>query len=543
MSLNRADDFAIPRVILRTGDQFALWKERVAATCWAATRLDVFSLSDDDCDLLIQEHHESKSDKLDKIGKCYLTITSLLSDEVFVKVAHVQKGKLASLIGEIRAALAVNAVDDINPLRVELYAASMVKDCKSDLQTYISFIITRKDKLAFLKSEVPEHELIHIFLKGLSPVFNPIQVHFAIPGTLPKDFRDVVAIVRRFSNNPLVSAELARSRAQPMLVSMAPTLHGNNARDTVCKMFTQNGTCRFGTACKFSHGAPNPAVPSNSRSKAIPTCFYCKKRGHLAAVCRKKQADTQKGEVKHHTVSLLSDDQSGDREDPYPDSDFDESPIVLVFTAHFSERVFSTLSGTMAGWICDSGATSNATYDQSECVDVHDCCVQVTAAGCTFEVSKRGTAIIQVLDTKGRAREMRLTNCLISDKFPYKLLALQSFTNKGHTVLFKDKHMIVKSGNSTSFCAKQDDTSKLYVLPCVGEMKNKAFHCDVTTPCTGTQAAGALSEKSLLEPTKRLEMDRHCGTFTYATGTVTSTTFVDNTHSQPQSNSLCARVA
>ena len=143
MSLTAYKDDAIvafPKVLLRTADQYNLWKERVSACCWVTTRLDVFTLTDDECDAYTLEQEEKKGerDRLDKVGKCYLTIISLLSDDLFIKVAHVPKGKLASLIAEIRSALAVGSAEDINPLRVELYAVSMVRDCHSDLQSYIS---------------------------------------------------------------------------------------------------------------------------------------------------------------------------------------------------------------------------------------------------------------------------------------------------------------------------------------------------------------------------------------------------------------------
>lgn len=492
MSLTLKDDaVTLPKVVLRTADQYTLWKERVAACCWAATRLDVFTLTDAQCEEMAGESDEKKSDKerQDKIGKCFIIITSLLSDEIFVKVAHIEKGKLASLIAEIRATLAVNSVEDINPLRVELYSASMARDCQNDLQTYISYIISRKDKLAFLKSEVPESEIIHIFLKGLSPVFHPIQVHFAIPGTMPKDFKQVVAIVRRFSNNPLVAADLAKAKTASHVTLIAHSSnHTNLARESICRLFAQNGVCRFGSNCKFSHGSLTSNVSSSptqqAKSKGPTTCFYCKKKGHVSAVCRKRLYDSQKsGEGKQqHTVSLMSDNLAAapQIEATSDHEDSDDAPIILVLTAQFSEKLLATSRmAPTTNWICDSGATSNATYDEKECVDVHPCSVQVTAAGTTFEVTKRGTAIVQALDTKGKAHELRLTGCLISDKFPFKLLALQSFTNKGHTVVFKDRRMQVSNPRSNiTLFAIQDDNSQLFVLQCAQKTENPKNHCD-----------------------------------------------------------------
>jgi len=57
---------------------------------------------------------------------------------------------------------------------------------------------------------VTEQELVQIFLRGLVPVFQPLQVYFSIPGSLPETFEKAVEIIRKFSTTPAVSAELAK---------------------------------------------------------------------------------------------------------------------------------------------------------------------------------------------------------------------------------------------------------------------------------------------------------------------------------------------
>jgi hypothetical protein len=242
MSLNSASSASgeegnPPKLMLKSGEQYALWKERMSNLCWASTRLDAFALTDLECDKLSKAYDDLKDKDIltaqrnDVIGKCWIVLTSNLSDELFLKVAHVQKGHIASLIAEIRSSLAVGSAEDLQPLRVELYSANM-RDCNNDLQSYISYIITRKDKLAFLKSEIPEVELVHIFLKGLSSVFNPLQVHFAIPNMLPADFKSAVAIVRKYSASPAVAAELAKAKATVLLANaFTPPAPSNTTRD------------------------------------------------------------------------------------------------------------------------------------------------------------------------------------------------------------------------------------------------------------------------------------------------------------------------
>src|SRR5690348_2259216 len=125
-------------VILRT-DQYHLWKARVSTACWSATRAEVFAVSDDDCDKASRAYAAGEG-KTDWVGRCWSIVTNALHDELFLKLAHVKQGHLASLMIEIRAALLVNIAEDIQPLRLELYAANM-QSCSNDLQSYISFII------------------------------------------------------------------------------------------------------------------------------------------------------------------------------------------------------------------------------------------------------------------------------------------------------------------------------------------------------------------------------------------------------------------
>ena len=87
-----------------------------------------------------------------------------------------------------------------------------------------------------------------------------------------------------------------------------------------------------------------------------------------------------------------------------------------------------------SGWILDSGATACATFDARDCTDIVSCNITVTSAGCTFLVSQVGTAVIRTSDSCGKPRTITIKGCLISDRFPYRLIAIQVFTNKGHSV-------------------------------------------------------------------------------------------------------------
>jgi hypothetical protein len=219
----------------------------VADSCWAATHRDIFSITDGDCKTGMEAYENAldaraKAKKAeavvgpdDWVGKCWLIITTSLDNEVYRKVSHVRKGAIQSLLTEIQNTLVVNNMEEVAPLRIELYAATMQKDCCSDLQTWISFIVERSNKLAFLKKEVPQDELVAIFLKGLHPVFQQLQVYFSCPGQLSETLDKAIAITRRHAASPVVAAELAKLKSSGTSHNMFPlTQQQPQKSKTIC---------------------------------------------------------------------------------------------------------------------------------------------------------------------------------------------------------------------------------------------------------------------------------------------------------------------
>lgn len=75
MSLNAEND-----VILRTADQYELWKCRIHALCWSKTNVSIFEVSSADC-LERKEKGKGAKDKdkdYDWIGKCWMLISRSL---------------------------------------------------------------------------------------------------------------------------------------------------------------------------------------------------------------------------------------------------------------------------------------------------------------------------------------------------------------------------------------------------------------------------------------------------------------------------------
>jgi hypothetical protein len=125
----------------------------------------------------------------------------------------------------------------------------------------------------------------------------------------------------------------------------------------------------------------------------------------------------------------------------------------------------SSAGHSITNWVLDSGATSCATFDESDCTDVRACQVQVTAAGSCFTVERMGTATVRALDEKGRTQIITLANCLISPQFPYKLLSVPRLTKKGHVVTMEDEKVRISNKlNDIVLVGVRDPTSQLFLL-------------------------------------------------------------------------------
>ena len=297
-------------------------------------------------------------------------MTASLHDEVYRKVNHVSRGLLKTLLTEISHALVVSNLEDVSPLRLELYGATMQKDCGCDLQVWVNFIVERAGKLNFLKKPVEEAELVTLFLKGLHPVFNQLQVYFAIPGSLPKTFEGAVAITRKFATNPTVAAELAKLQSNGVSQTMFSLTTQDAAASSkqLCKLFASSGTCRFGARCKFVHTAtPQQPVVSNSSTSSgtRQKCNFCSKLGHSENVCntKKRLVDQLRQQPQNPAALVMSSpDEPVETKEAPPQSaiDSDNPYYHFVFTVSVPP-----ISSQCSKWVLDSGATCCATFAAS----------------------------------------------------------------------------------------------------------------------------------------------------------------------------------
>ena len=401
-----------PKMLLKTADQYLVWKSRVSDACWAATHRDPFAVEDTDCKRGLDAYIAAQETRVkaakgdapegpqDWVGKCWLIITSSLHDDLYRKVSHVNRGSIQSLLAEINHALVLNQADSVQPLRLEIYGATMQKDCGSDLQTWISYLQERANKLKFLKKPVEDEELAAIFLRGLPPVFNQLKVVFAIPGQEQKSFDGAVTIVRKFASDPTVAAELAKLKSNGLSQSMFPAFAqpaqpaGAKRYSHPCRQFSTTGSCSYGSRCRFAHTA-TPATPANSANSANPAnsatprqCTFCGFNGHTYEVCRKRLSRERNANTSapaNNSVSLLSSSESAFNVfhlDPTMVSGTPNSAVSTTTTENkHNVHVFTLSDSTpnLSKWVLDSGATCCATYAEADCVDVRDCQAHVTA--------------------------------------------------------------------------------------------------------------------------------------------------------------------
>ena len=282
--------------MLRTADQHDAWRARVLNKCWALTGVDILAVTDNTCVAALTKLHgdDAKADELTKFGwvtKCWLTITSTLSDDILMKVAHVERGSIETLLKEIAASLTVYTQDEADPLRLQIYGCTMQK-CDSDLQSYIAYFQIRQRKLTFLKKPVAESDLVSLFINGLHPILTPLKIHLRI--IAPTKWDEVVNVVRIHCASPEVSAELAKLKSAGLSQHMfSMTTQPTPQKQTQpCKNFAR-GHCNYGDRCQFTHAAiPSENAPVIQQSKFI-RCAFCFNKGHVALDCRNRLAQLE----------------------------------------------------------------------------------------------------------------------------------------------------------------------------------------------------------------------------------------------------------
>jgi hypothetical protein len=500
MSADQSSQEQLPSVNLklRTPDQYHLWLARITDLCWAHTKIDITTVKDVDCEIKSAASSSSTTaaassgssrgasrssrtgDTEDDektlapwVQKCWLLITTSLHDDVYLKVQHIKRGQISSLLSEIFKCVMLGAQEEVVPTRIGLYGATMAREGGGDLQTFIAYIKTKQNKLQALGDPLKETELVGIFLNGLTSIFHPVVVVLrGVADALPKTLDDAIDKARKFAAQPAVAAELLRAKTStsqhlfPVIPARVQPSSTTTSKST-CKSFAL-GKCKFGERCKFKHiGVPMKYSrgPSRDRQEAIRTCNFCGKTGHSARRCINKfLSETPKQtppKQNNFTTALLATCE-GPKE-PILSKEEALETKELEFSFVLSEdkkRSFRDLH-----WVIDSGATCSATFSMEDCVDVQPCSILINGAGGSFTVHRKGTAKFSIVNQKGEPCSVSIENTLISDKFPYRLWALQSITNKGGSASISgDTMLLYLPGMETPFVAEKNCEVKLFFI-------------------------------------------------------------------------------
>jgi len=291
-----------------------------------------------------------------------------------------------------------------------------------------------------------------------------------------------VRIVRKFAATPVIAMELAKLKSAGLsqsVFSVTAEVKAQQPATQMCKLFSRTGQCRFGAKCKFMH-TPTPANANTQQQRgANRQCNFCKRVGHLEATCHfkerlLKQLQAQPAQT-HTTLSAASPAMEAASAVDLPQflsnlnsEEDDKQATQYHFVMSARNAVAATSSAASSrktGWVMDSGASCCATYAESDCIEVSNCNISVTAAGECFRVTRTGTAVIDTVDEQGRTVQLKMQNTLISERFPYKLLALQPFTARGYRISIDDTQLrIVKEVERSAFVGMKDSATRLFFL-------------------------------------------------------------------------------
>ena len=251
------------------------------------------------------------------VYKVWAAVKDSLSDEMRAQVSAIRSGDLITLLGQLR--LAVNRVEDIQPqvLKKQMWASKMEREGKQDLLTYVTFLLTNRDRLVAAKSPISDSDLQGMLVQGLDDdIF--ADVHDWHEEGLQPSFDALCTKVQKFATRTKVAAKLASLKHKPESVfattqeskmvpidavmaalksigyqkqgatgspKKSPKKGGapKDSKKQPCYKFAEN-KCLLGDQCRFGHFTP-------SQLEAISASGSCRihGQGHSDGECRSQQ--------------------------------------------------------------------------------------------------------------------------------------------------------------------------------------------------------------------------------------------------------------
>ncbi|ELR23424.1 reverse transcriptase [Acanthamoeba castellanii str. Neff] len=255
---------------------------------------------------------------------------------------------------------------------------------------------------------------------------------------LPEEYEMARAIIGDW---PEFDANRARAKISEREAEIAradsPSSHGGSDKLLYAKAQDTRGPHR-GTAhhgqrqngdthrSRHPGGRPASATSSDSRSpkpsfqkRDRPLCDYCRRPGHLRAVCRRRLADTEQANVAHEVEAVEPADLA------------DTVALVVAET----ELALVSADPHVTLWYLDSGATSHMAANRDWFRDYEQLSSHPVALGDDRTIHAAGRGIIEAsVDVAGRRQRIQLHDVLHVPNLARNLLSTSRFASAGLTI-------------------------------------------------------------------------------------------------------------
>ena len=183
---------------------------------------------------------------------------------------------------------------------------------------------------------------------------------------------------------------------------------------------------------------PNNTNPNKSRGR---WCENCKMTNHDTKYCRKRNA------TKNIRTKSAKFDNNSDNEDVF----------IFKISIHEKDSIYN-LDNNNEKYLVDCGATAHIICNKSKFIEFDEDFDSskhiIELADCSRQsgiVAARGTALIQMEDSKGINRDIYLKNALCIPTYNQDILSVHSMTEKGLRVNFSNEKNEIVTPNGTIF--------------------------------------------------------------------------------------------
>lgn len=172
---------------------------------------------------------------------------------------------------------------------------------------------------------------------------------------------------------------------------------------------------------------------SENRAKSKVECFYCKKKGHIARECYKRQRDKQRdtGKVGENSAFVATVRNS-------------QQNKMSVQPSNGEVQKLKTMNPEDI-WITDSGASRHMTYRRDWLTEFKTVVGEVVSLGNggQCEVTGSGTVIIEKL-IDGEWKPAQIENVLLVPDIKRNLFSVGVCAQKAYSITFNEKNVILE---------------------------------------------------------------------------------------------------